>query len=139
MWCGVAAFVLPGMWTLCLQGWCDYWRSFDLDLRISVSYWGLAVLLVVVVLIITFKGKHSARTLNRRQLIAMWCGIAAIVLPAILEDSARLMSVAFRQGGKIFGDRIIADYAQYGFVVLLITIGLVITFKDKKVKDEQKQ
>jgi len=62
--------------------------------------------------------------MNKKQLICMWCGIAAIVFFTllVLEKSSDI--------SDLVGWMIII------FLIALVTIGLIITLKDKKQKDD---
>ena len=66
--------------------------------------------------------------MNRKQIFFMWCGIAAICglgwLGLYVEHFAYM-------GYKGFFFR--------AFFVALVTGGLIVTFRDKKPKDKQKQ
>lgn len=69
--------------------------------------------------------------MNKKQLIAMWCGIAVIVLtglfPLVQKPSRRL------EIGFLFEDYKYMEFAVIFIVwvlVALVTIGLVITFRD---------
>jgi hypothetical protein len=69
--------------------------------------------------------------MNKKQLIVMWCGIAVIVLaglfPLVQKPNRRL------EIGFLFKDY---NYLQFNVIfiiwvlVALVTIGLIITFKD---------
>ncbi len=69
--------------------------------------------------------------MNKKQLIVMWCGIGVIVLaglfPLVQKPNRRL------EIGFLFEDY---NYLEFGVIfiiwvlVALVTIGLVITFKD---------
>jgi hypothetical protein len=70
--------------------------------------------------------------MNKRQLIVMWCGIAVIVLTGLfplIQYPARRLEIGF----------LFDDYKYLEFTVILIiwvlvalvTIGLIITFRDK--------
>ena len=88
--------------------------------------------------------------MNKKQLIAMWCGIIAIVLMCLFPPwhikqltglgSQKDDGFAFRLGPPLKGDiHPIINMPQLliqCFVVGLMTIGYIITFKDKKPKDE---
>ena len=57
--------------------------------------------------------------MNKRQLISMWIGIGLVVV----------MGIAIR------GE----EFLRFITMVTLVTGGFIITFKDKKPKDKQKQ
>jgi len=68
---------------------------------------------------------------NKRQLIAMWSGIAVIVLAGLfplVKKSARHLEIGF-----LFDDY---KYLQHNVILIiwvlvaLVTVGLIITFKD---------
>jgi hypothetical protein len=60
--------------------------------------------------------------MNKKQLIVMWIGIGAIVLAGFQE-------MAHYKGGSTF--------ILWTFLIALVTGGLIVTFKDKKPKDEK--
>lgn len=62
--------------------------------------------------------------MNKKQLVVMWIGIAVIVWAGFQE------SINYT-GGSTFLLRT--------FLIGLVTVGLIVTFKDKKPKDEKKQ
>jgi hypothetical protein len=76
--------------------------------------------------------------MNKKQLISMWCGIAAIVLVG-LSQVGHLTDLA---GGGRRGDPVVAyggflDFVVYAFLISLVTAGLILTFKDKNPKKPQ--
>ena len=60
--------------------------------------------------------------MNQKQFITMWCGIAAIVLAGL--------TVIENYGLVCF-----YGFSVWVFIVILVTGGLIYTFKDRKVKD----
>lgn len=73
--------------------------------------------------------------MNKKQLIIMWCGIAVITLCSLdYLFSGDLYKYGYLEIIGDFGDIVVLI-----FVIAAITCGLIITFKDKKPKDEQKQ
>ena len=60
--------------------------------------------------------------MNKKQLVVMWIGIGAIVLAGFQE-------MVHYTGASTF--------LLWTFLIALITGGLIVTFKDKKTKDEQ--
>ena len=73
--------------------------------------------------------------MNRKQLIAMWCGIVAFALLGTYFEAGGWESMA-----TVVGD--IADLLARWLVVVVITGGLIITFadkKDKKPKGDKRQ
>jgi hypothetical protein len=69
--------------------------------------------------------------MNKKQLIVMWCGIAVIVLAGLfplVQKPARRLEIGF-----LFKDY---NYLQFNVIfilwvlVALVTIGLIITFRD---------
>ena len=78
--------------------------------------------------------------MNKRQLTVMWCGIAVIVLaglfPLVQKPNRRL------EIGFLFDDYKYLEFAVIFIIwvlVALVTIGLIITFKDnskgKNIRD----
>ena len=85
--------------------------------------------------------------MNRTHLIILWIGIILIVLMGlfppwtlILEGSVGTLGYAFilSRPRKICNINTSLLFAQW-IMVAVVTGGLIITFKDKKPKDEQKQ
>jgi len=79
--------------------------------------------------------------MNKKQLIVMWVGISFVVLMGILPPM-NIMGDRFRY--KIFmllGKS--SSFVDFGKLLIqcsivgIITVGLIITFKDKKPKDEE--
>jgi len=78
--------------------------------------------------------------MNRKQLIVMWCGIAVIVLAGLfplVQKPARRLEIGF-----LFDDYKYLEFAVILIIwvlVALVTIGLIITFKDdskgKNIRD----
>ncbi|MHC4571830.1 MAG: hypothetical protein ACYS0C_07125 [Planctomycetota bacterium] len=66
--------------------------------------------------------------MNKRQLVCMWLGIVAIVGLGLLAQYVEHFAYWGYKG-----------FCFRAFLVALVTGGLIITFKDKKPKDEQKQ
>ena len=67
--------------------------------------------------------------MNKKQLIVMWSGIIAICI-------SNLFFLFFSIGtNRVFYDLLIL--LIWVFVIALITGGLIVTFKDKKPKDEK--
>jgi hypothetical protein len=98
----------------------------------------LSVAVVTVGLIITLADKkpkqQRRQSMNKKQLIAMWCGIAAVVL-FVAKDN-----IYFCDGELYFFDKCgDADLWTALLSVALVTGGLIVTFADKKSKGEQKQ
>jgi hypothetical protein len=69
--------------------------------------------------------------MNKRRLIVMWCGIAVIVLAGLfplIQKPARRLEIGF-----LFEDY---EYLEFNVILIiwvlvaLVTIGLVITFRD---------
>jgi len=60
--------------------------------------------------------------MNKKQLVVMWIGIAVIVLAGFQE------SVNYKGG---------STFLLWTFLIALVTVGLIVTFKDKKPKDEK--
>lgn len=69
--------------------------------------------------------------MNKKQLIVMWCGIAVIVLTGLfplVQKPARRLEIGF-----LFDDYKYLEFSVIFIVwvlVALVTIGLVITFRD---------
>lgn len=60
--------------------------------------------------------------MNRKQIVCMWLGILAIVLPGILT----ILLIAVGESS--------AGFYRWVFIQVLITGGLIITFRNKKDK-----
>ena len=80
--------------------------------------------------------------MNKKQLIVMWVGIAFVVLMGILPPM-NFIADGFRyEIGLLLG--VSSRSVDFGKLLIqcsivgIITVGLIITFKDKKPKDEQK-
>ena len=59
--------------------------------------------------------------MNKKQLVVMWIGIAVIVWAGFQE------SVHYTKGSA---------FLLWTFLIALVTGGLIVTFKDKKPKDD---
>ena len=69
--------------------------------------------------------------MNRKQLIVMWCGIALIVLTGLfplVRKPARRLEIGFLF--EDYGYLVLPLILIIWLLVALVTIGLLITFKD---------
>jgi len=80
--------------------------------------------------------------MNKKQLIVMWVGIAFVVLMGILPPM-NFIGGGFRyKFGLLLGRS--SSFVDFGKLLIqcsivgIITVGLIITFKDKKPEDEEK-
>ena len=69
-----------------------------------------------------FQPDKGVWIMNQKQLIAMWCGIAAIVLAGF--------TVIMYYGLVCF-----YGFSAWVFIAALVSAGLIYTFKDQKPKD----
>jgi len=81
--------------------------------------------------------------MNKKQLIVMWVGIGFVVLMGILPPK-NFIADGFRyEFGLLLGKS--SSFVDFGKLLIqcsivgIITIGLIITFKDKKPKNEQEK
>ncbi len=73
--------------------------------------------------------------MNKKQLIAMWCGIAFVVLFATWTTEIVYAYSSFRgQVDLVFPGEGNAEFCVWAFLVALVTSGLIVTFADKKDK-----
>jgi hypothetical protein len=91
--------------------------------------------------------------MNKKQLIAMWVGIIIIVIMVLFPPwhlplrelgTQKRSGCAFILNPPHFGDGVypminVSQLCIQCFIVGLITTGYIITLKDDKPKDEQKQ
>ena len=75
--------------------------------------------------------------MNRKQIICMWCGIAAITLCSLGHLFVEYLLYGYGLFGCLDMFEDVTNVVVLLFVIATITGGLIITFKDKK--DEQKQ
>ena len=93
-------------------------------------------IIVTTGLIFTFKDRKKElqkRRVNKKQLFCMWLEIIFLVLVWLVY----LLDGGY--SGSYSSEEILMTYAIISFIGLIITSGLIITFKDKKTKGEQKQ
>jgi hypothetical protein len=85
--------------------------------------------------------------MNKKQLIVMWVGIAIIILMGIfppwivtVQGTDNILGHAFilSRTGRKYDINASFLFVQW-IMVVAITGGLIITFKDKKPNDEQKE
>jgi hypothetical protein len=71
--------------------------------------------------------------MNKKQLISMWCGIAAITLAGLY----RVGHLTDTQSLEIRDYNVLLDFILCVFLISLVTGGLILTFKDEKGKESK--
>ncbi|MHC4259909.1 MAG: hypothetical protein ACYSTF_05810 [Planctomycetota bacterium] len=137
MWCGIAAVAVIAHRDLQLYRYSALGKLIYLDIGYYRDFLVLVFLVALVTggLIVTLADKkpkeQRKQSMNWKQIIAMWCGIAAV---AVIAYQDLLFYYDF--DGELMNLDVgyYKDFMVLVFLVALVTGGLIITLADKKDK-----
>jgi hypothetical protein len=116
MWYGIAAFALLQALYARLFSWnADRWMNMTVHANFRLTDWTMLLFLATVGLFFTCK------PLNWKQLICMWCGIAAIELLPLIWGHRFFMSFSIGFAG---------DIPHVAILSSLVMLGLIVTFRE---------